>query len=258
MPDVNSIMTPTLADRLKMRERPQHRTPVMYETWEKLLFLHWEYDPQAIQKTLPNGLYVDTFDGKAYLGIVPFLMRAIRPRLFPPALGISGFEELNVRTYVYDHTGRPGVWFYSLDANHYLAGKLARLFFNLPYFHADMTAEFSSDKNDISFSSYRHDTDPGWKTRFRYRAISQPSLAIPGTLEFFLIERYVLFAYSKRHKLYAGRVWHNPYQLAEVEVTHLDEHVLSLDGFRKPSSDPYHKIMSQGVEVDVYGLEELK
>ena len=168
-----------------MRERPPHRTPVMYEKWENLLFLHWEYNPQAIQTTLPNGLYVDTFDGKAYLGVVPFLMRGVRPRLFP--LGMSDFEELNVRTYVYDSHGTPGVWFYSLDANHYFAVALARLFFNLPYFHANMTAAFSPDKQEISFSSYRYGTDPTIQSQFSYHAISQPALAIPGTLEFFLI-----------------------------------------------------------------------
>lgn len=252
------MMKPTLENRLKMRERPEHRTPVMYEKWENLLFLHWEYDPQTIQQTLPNGLYVDTFDGKAYLGIVPFLMRSVRPRLFPLALGTTDFEELNVRTYVYDSTGTPGVWFYSLDANHYVAGKLARLFFNLPYFHANMIAKLSPDKQEISFSSYRYGTDPTFKTQMSYRAISQPSLAIPGTLEFFLIERYILYAYSKRHKLYAGRVWHNPYELADVEVNNLDENTLALDGFLKPSSAAFHKIMSHGVEVDIFGLEELK
>jgi uncharacterized protein YqjF (DUF2071 family) len=249
-------MKPTLEMRLKLRERPLHRTPVMYEKWENLLFLHWEYDPQAIQRTLPNGLYVDTFDGKAYLGIVPFLMRDVQTRLFPFPLGISDFEELNVRTYVYDRTGTPGVWFYSLDANHYFAGKLARLFFNLPYFHANMTAEFSPDQKETSFSSYRYGTDPTLKSQFRYQEISQPSLAAPGTLEFFLIERYVLFAYSKRNKLYSGRVWHSPYQLTDVEVSNLDENVLYLDGFLKPARAADHKIMSHGVEVDVFGLEE--
>jgi uncharacterized protein len=252
------MMKPTLENRLKMRERPQHRTPVMYQKWENLLFLHWEYDPQTIQQTLPNGLYVDTFDDKAYLGIVPFSMRDVRPRLFPVIPGMSDFEELNVRTYVYDSQGTPGIWFYSLDANQYFAVKLARLLLNLPYFHAKMTAKFGRDKQEISFSSYRYGTDPTLKTQFSYRAISQPSLAVPGTLEFFLIERYVLFAYSKRHKLYAGRVWHNPYELADVEVNNSAENILSLDGFQKPASAASHKIMSHGVEVDVFGLEKLK
>jgi uncharacterized protein len=251
------MLKPTAEMRLRMRERPQHRTPVMYETWENLLFLHWEYDPQAIQRTLPNGLYVDTFDGKAYLGLVPFVMRALRPRLFPSLLGISDFEELNARTYVYDSRGTPGVWFYSLDANHYWAGKLARLFFNLPYFHATMTADFNPQENEMSFSSNRHGTDPTLTTHIRYRSGSQPFAAAADTVEFFLIERYVLYACSKGNQLYSGRVWHRPYQLTGVEVSVLEEHVLDLDGFRKPSRDQNHQIMSHGVEVEIFALEKL-
>ena len=239
-----------------MREQPQHRTPVMYEKWQDLLFLHWEYDPQAIQRTLPKGLYVDTFENKAYLGVVPFFMREVHPRLFPSILRVSDFQELNVRTYVYDSNGTPGVWFYSLDANHYLAVRAARLFFNLPYFHTNMSAEFNPDTKEISYSSYRYRTDPDLITHFRYRSISDTSLAQPGTLEFFLIERYILFAYSN-NKLYAGRVWHSPYQLSEVEVSDLEENVLRLDGFSNPSRPPDHRIMSSGVKVDIFGLEKL-
>ena len=247
---------PTLEMRLRVRERPQRRAPVMYEKWQDLLFLHWEYDPQAIQRTLPKGLYVDTFEDKAYLGVVPFFMRDVHPRLFPFIIRVSDFQELNVRTYVYDSHGTPGVWFYSLDANHYLAVRAARLFFNLPYFYANMSSEFSPHNKEISYSSYRHGTDPNLKSYFRYRATSDPSLAKPGTLEFFLIERYILFAYSN-NKLYSGKVWHNPYQLTEVEVSNLDENVLCLDGFLIPARAPDHKIMSHTVEVDIFGLEEL-
>ena len=250
------MIKPTLETRLRLREQPQHRTPVLYEKWHDLLFLHWEYDPQTIQRTLPNGLYVDTFEDKAYLGVIPFFMRDVRPRLFPSIPGLSDFQELNVRTYVYDSNGTPGVWFYSLDANQYLAVKTARLLFNLPYFYANMTSEVNPDNEEISYSSFRYRTDSNLKTYFRYRPISDTSFSRPGTLEFFLIERYILFAYSN-NKLYAGRVWHRPYPLTEVEVSDLDENVLSLDGFSKRSRTPDHKIMSSGVEVDIFGLEEL-
>ena len=239
-----------------MRERPQHRTPVMCEKWHDLLFLHWEYDPQSIQGLLPKGLYVDTFEDKAYLGVVPFFMRDIHPHIFPSVLRTSDFLELNVRTYVYDRNGTPGVWFYSLDANHYLAVKAARLFFNLPYFYADMTAELNPDSREIAYSSYRYGTDSNLKTHFRYRSTSETSLAKPGTLEFFLIERYILFAYSN-NKLYSGRVWHSPYPLTDVEVSHLDENVLGLAGFSKRARIPDHSLMSAGVEVDIFGLEQL-
>jgi uncharacterized protein len=251
------MIKPTLEMRLKMRERPQYRTPVMYEKWNDLLFLHWEYDPQAIQHLLPKGLYVDTFDGKAYLGVVPFFMRDVHPHLFPSILRTSDFLELNVRTYVFDNKGTPGVWFYSLDANHYLAVKAARLFFNLPYFYANLTAEFNPTNREIAYACSRHGTDSNLKSQFRYRSISETSFAKPDTLEFFLIERYILFAYSN-NKLYSGRVWHSPYPLTDVEVSHLDENVLRLDGFSKRSRTPAHTIMSAGVEVDIFGLEELK
>ncbi len=100
----------------------------MYQNWRNLLFLHWEYDVEAIQSTLPEGLRVDTFAGKAYLGIVPFFMEDVHPRFFPTIPGLSDFQEVNVRTYVSDHRGIPGVWFYSLDANQWLANWSKRLF----------------------------------------------------------------------------------------------------------------------------------
>ena len=250
------MIKPTLEIRLKMREKPLNRIPVMYEKWHDLLFLHWEYDPQTIQRLLPKGLYVDTFEDKAYLGVVPFFMRDVHPHLFPSILRTPDFLELNVRTYVFDKNGTPGVWFYSLDANHYLAVKAARLFFNLPYFYANMTAEFNPTNREIAYSCYRYGTDSNLKTQLRYRSISDTSFARPDTLEFFLIERYILFAYSN-NKLYSGRVWHSPYQLTDVEVSNLDENVLGLDGFSKRSTTPDHRIMSAGVEVDIFGLEIL-
>ena len=134
---------PTESQRLAARLRPAGR-PVMYQEWRDLLFLHWEYSVAAIQATLPDGLFVDTFGGKAYLGIVPFFMRNIRPRFLPAVPGISNFMEMNLRTYVYDRAGVPGVWFYSLDANQPLAVRIARRLFHLPYEHAKMKSSRTS------------------------------------------------------------------------------------------------------------------
>jgi len=126
---------PTASQRLAACERPSVQ-PVMFQQWRDLLFLHWEYPAEAIQATLPAGLFVDTFAGKAYLGVVPFFMQKIRPRFLPAVPGISDFMELNLRTYVHDRAGVPGVWFYSLDANQWLAVQVARNFFHLPYEYA--------------------------------------------------------------------------------------------------------------------------
>ena len=128
---------PDESQRLAACARPTGR-PVMYQQWSDLLFLHWEYSAAVIQATLPEGLFVDTFGGKAYLGVVPFFMRNIRPRFLPAVPGISDFMEMNLRTYVHNRAGIPGVWFYSLDANQWLAVKIARRFFHLPYEHAEM------------------------------------------------------------------------------------------------------------------------
>src|SRR5262245_39115318 len=123
---------PQLYDRLSIRNKPSQAVLVMYQNWRDLLFIHWEYDSAFIQSTLPRGLYVDSFQGKAYVGIVPFFMNNVHPRYFPNLPGISNFLELNVRTYVHDENGTPGIWFYSLTANSWLAVQLARRIFHLP------------------------------------------------------------------------------------------------------------------------------
>jgi uncharacterized protein YqjF (DUF2071 family) len=140
-----------------LTEKPERRSPVMYHKWRDLLFLHWEFEPLEVQATLPRGLYVDTFESKAYVGIVPFYMFGVRPRFSPPYPFISNFLELNLRTYVYDDNGNPGIWFYSLDANRRVAVGAARLTFGLPYFLAEMKA--GKDKNTGRSASIRE--EPG-------------------------------------------------------------------------------------------------
>jgi uncharacterized protein len=103
------------------RQLPLGQSPVMFQRWLHLLFLHWPVEPRTIQSTLPPGLQVDTFSGQGWIGIVPFFMRGVRPVGLPSIVGPSNFLELNLRTYVRDRDGRPGIWFYSLDANQPLA-----------------------------------------------------------------------------------------------------------------------------------------
>lgn len=114
------------------RQPPSCQSPVMFQRWAHLLFLHWSLAPDLVQLTLPHGLQVDTFEGKAWVGIVPFFMRGVRPAGFVSVPGISNFLEMNLRTYVRDEGGRPGIWFYSLDANQALAVCLARAVLRSP------------------------------------------------------------------------------------------------------------------------------
>ena len=247
----SSIIEPTLEQRLAQRIRPK-RAPVMYQTWRDLLFLHWEIDPKQIQQTLPDGLTVDTFDGKAYLGVVPFFMQWIRPKYLPAVPRLSFFLETNVRTYVYDRHGTPGVWFYSLDCNQPFAVWAARTFFKLPYFNAKMSAH-RDGAGAINYSTYRKGTNQNLASRFRYTRRSQPKSAEIGSLEFFLAERYILFA--ETHKgLASGQVWHTPYPLCSAEVPVWDANLLALNQFKTPQRPPDLAHFSSGVTVDVFPL----
>src|SRR5260370_5883335 len=125
--------------QLLERQRPVSHHGVMFQRWVHLLFMHWKFDPEMVQQTLPRGLTVDTYGGMAWIGIVPFCMRRVRPAVL--TFRSSNFLELNLRTYVRDQNGRPGVWFYSLDANHPLEVSTARFLFCLPYQHAKLQVE---------------------------------------------------------------------------------------------------------------------
>jgi len=241
-------VTPTLESRLAVRGRPA-RAHIMLQRWERLLFLHWRWDAAEIQRTLPPGLFVDTFQGDAWLAIVPFFMRGIRPRFCPPAPSISNFLELNVRTYVHDEQGRPGVWFYSLDCNQPLAVWTARTFFHLPYQHARMQAAVND--NEIEYNCHRRG-EPA-SSRFRYQIARETHLAESGSLGFFLAERYLLFSKSPRG-IRCGQVNHVPYPLAEAKLDAWDVKPLLQAGFTDPSRPPDHIIGSPGVDVRVYPL----
>jgi uncharacterized protein YqjF (DUF2071 family) len=188
---------------------------VLAMAWHDLLFLHWPVPAAVLQRHLPPGLAVETFDGTAWLGVVPFRMVRTRWRWLPPLPTAATFPELNVRTYVRG-AGRSGVWFFSLDAASRLAVEGARFGFGLPYFRARMSCrrvgaaiEYRSERQDrrgppACFAA-------GWRTT------GAPAVAVPGSLEQFLVERYALFAW-RRGRLVCGEIAHPPWQLAPADV----------------------------------------
>lgn len=232
------------------RQQPTGRSPVMFQRWVHLLFLHWSLSPDIVQRTLPDGLQADTFEGKAWVGIVPFFMQGVRPAGFVSVPGISNFLELNLRTYVRDIQGRPGIWFYSLDANQPLAVCVARTFFGLPYEFAAMRAAVSD--GEIDYWSHRFGCRKS--LHYRYRACEHLGEAKLGSLEYFLVERYRLFA-RRGNKLFTGRVHHPPYQLRTVAVTDADPELFAIDGLEIPRSIPAHTIYSERVDVSIYPME---
>jgi uncharacterized protein len=249
---------PSLNKRIEARQKPSGKIPVMYQKWRDLLFLHWAYNPVLIQKTLPEGLFVDTFNNTAYVGITPFFLFDVRPKFFPTVKGISDFKEVNVRTYVFDSEGNPGIYFYSLDANQPFAVELAKFFF-LPYYHSEINAQKLQDgSGNIHFKTSRKDAPSFMESEFIYRFFGEETFAESGTLEFFLTERYILFSYDNENdQLYRGRVNHMAYPLFNSAVLKYDTNLLSLNGFEITAVSPDHIIGSTGVDVDIFNLEKI-
>jgi uncharacterized protein YqjF (DUF2071 family) len=244
-------MSEWVVRQLIERQLPVGGRAMMYQCWKKLLFLHWRWEAGEIQKRLPIGLSIDCFDGSAWIGIVPFFMSAVRPTGFPPLPVISDFLELNLRTYVRDESGRPGIWFFSLDANQPLAVWAARIGFALPYRHAVMYSKQAGSWTD--YVSTRNGYPPVLNYRYRYNgAADEPVL---GSLEFFLIERYRLFAF-RNGQLLTSRVSHAPYLISRAEVDRYDARLLELEGLDAPDRGPDHVCYAHRIDVSVYPPEK--
>lgn len=192
-------------------------------TWRDLCFLHWPVKPTLLRGLHPGALELDTFDGEAWLGVVPFEMRRTRFRAMPPVPTATHFPELNLRTYV-THRGRPGVWFFSLDAASRLAVRGARSSFALPYFDARMDIDRTADT--VRFTSERLPTLGAPPATFEaaYRPSGEASESTAGSLEHFLTERYSLYAQrgfgvprALRGGLVRGDIVHPPWRLTPGE-----------------------------------------
>lgn len=217
----------------------------MAMTWTDLAFLHWRVDPDRLRALLPRGLTLDTHEGDAWLGVVPFLMTGVRARLTPPLPFVSEFLELNVRTYVVAEE-KPGVWFFSLDAASRLAVRTARRVFHLPYFDARMSLE--REGAHVRYRSFR--THRGAQAA-RFDATYAATENASGTpLERWLTERYCLYAQSADGRLFRGDIHHEPWPLARgtARIEELD--MTRLVGIDLPDEAP---LVHFAERIDVVG-----
>jgi len=211
---------PKILDRTAHRPWPLPAGPwVMTQAWHDLLFAHWRIDAAPLRPLIPGALQVDTFDGSAWIAVVPFRMSGVRLRATPSVPRLSAFPELNVRTYV-TAVGKAGVWFFSLDAANAIAVRVARAWFHLPYFRARMT--WVDHGGTIGYDNVRaHRGAPPAALRGTYRPVGEIFEPQPGTLEHFLTERYCLYAANSGGEILRGEIHHPPWrlQIAEAELS---------------------------------------
>ncbi|HWB01051.1 MAG TPA: DUF2071 domain-containing protein [Pirellulales bacterium] len=244
-------MSHATVDRLSICQRPAG-WPVMHQTWSKLLFLHWHLHAEALRSLVPQSLEIDTFEGKAWVSIAPFVMTGIRPPLLPAVPAISDSYELNVRTYVH-YEGVPGIWFLSLDASNPLAVVGARATYHLPYFRAQMSLAENGDA--IHYRSTRVDAhappaefDAAWTLGAALPA------AEPGSLEFFLTERYCLYTQHRR-RLYRARIHHDPWPLRRAVLAGMKSTMLEAHGIAMPDHAPLLHAQAEALNVEVWPLK---
>jgi uncharacterized protein len=186
----------------------------MGQTWESLVFVHWRVAVSELRPYIPAGLEIEEFDGSAWLGIVPFRITGLRARGMVPVPGLSEFNEMNVRTYVRAADGKPGVWFFSLEATSRLAVRAARRLYRLPYFDARITLDDSGDRIDAECSRLGEE---GKAFSGEFRATGEPSESRVDSLEFFLVERYCLYAQGGG-TLWRAEIHHAPWVVGAGEA----------------------------------------
>ncbi|HXI13295.1 MAG TPA: DUF2071 domain-containing protein [Thermoanaerobaculia bacterium] len=226
----------------------------MFQNWKHLLFLHWEIPFDEIREKVPRSLDIDLFEGKAYIGLIPFTLSGVRLAMTPAIPGISSFHEVNIRTYVSHKGGNPGVWFFSLDASSILAVEAARLLYHLPYYPSEIDFHGPSDQAGLCrFNSSRTLGGDAAVCRVSYAPDGPAAPASPGTIDHFVTERYILYT-EHNHVLRRARVHHHPYMLQRASVSSLEETLVWASGLKRPEV-PVTRHYSAGVNVKIYGPE---
>ena len=204
----------------------------MVQTWNDLLFAHWPVRPEALRQLVPNELPLDTFDGQCWIAVTPFHMTGVRPRFVPPLTGLSAFPELNVRTYV-TVGGKAGVYFFSLDAASRTAVWAARVSYHLPYFFARM--EVNEKDGGFEYRSWRVQQEA--RLRVQYSPVRAVQLRTPGTLEYWLTERYCL--YTVVHgSVFRAEIHHEQWPLQDAEAEIAENTMASAAGIHLPQTAP--------------------
>lgn len=235
-------------DRITPTRPPAQRSPSGYQSWRELLFVHYRYPADLVRAVVPKELELDLWEDAAWIGIVPFDMQNIRVSWMPRPLGLD-FLETNLRTYVH-YRGEPGVYFFSLEATSRLAVQGARWGWSLPYHHATMATR--SDEDGVVHYESKRSSNQAAALEVSYRVGEELGPSQPGSLEFFLLERYYLFS-KHRGRVHKGHVHHVPYPARRATVLSISDGLIEAAGLPRAGKTPDAVHFSHGVDVDVFG-----
>ena len=219
----------------------------MVQSWDELTFIHWRYRPEVVQRLLPRGLEVETFDGCAWVGLVPFFMRVRLPHL-PAVPWAACFAETNVRTYVRGPGGDRGIWFFSLDAARLGAVLTARSTYRLPYFWSRMRVEHRG--TTIGYECRRRWPAPrGARSSATIEIGERFEPSELSELDHFLTARWTLFS-SPRSGLHLARAHHEPWPLQRARLVRVQDELVAAAGLPDAEGTPLVHF-SPSVEVRI-------
>lgn len=230
-----------------MPEKPH----ALVQEWRNLTFMHWEVEPEVLMPHIPKGLEIDLFQGKAYVGTIPFVMKNVRPRMLPSLPGVSTFPEFNIRTYV-TKNGKPGVLFITLDAQSRITCWHAPRSYGLPYRYAKCSLDASDDK--YSWKSRR--TSDGVELEGECEIHGESRVAEKNSLEYFLFERYSLYT-EHRGKLHMAYTLHAPWVFKDGNVKITKNTLTESYGLGIDVINPHYVHASEGVYVQTWPIEEV-
>lgn len=216
-----------------------------YQEWNKAIFLHWEIEKEIVEKWIPSGVKIDTYNGKAWISLVAFTMENIRPRLLPAFSPISNFHEINLRTYVIKEN-KPGVYFLNIEAQKWFSAYISRKISGLPYQKSDITHDIKEKK------LFAHFKKKGFNLEIDYKIGNL--IADKNALDVFLSERYCLYL-DLNNEIIRYEIHHLPWQINELTCTKLKTNyfIEDIDLNRKPDLIRY----SEGIQVLAWKQEKL-
>jgi len=226
---------------------------VMAQRWNDLLFIHRPADVDTLRSLVPPALTLDLYEGRAWVSVTPFYLSHLRPRGIPPLPWVSEFPELNVRTYV-TVGGKPGVYFFSLDAGNPLAVYGARALYRLPYFRASMSVREARDGTIHYHSRRTHRTAPAAEFVGRYRPAGAVTHSKPGSLDHWLTERYCLYALDTARRVFRAEIHHHPWPLQPAELETERDTMAAAAGIILPA-EPTRLSFSRRLDVLVWPPE---